>query len=318
MLTVAIWAINAIVLGLAYWLIPVKSRVGRVVRGSLIFLTIFAVSFLLGHTLDIILESAFFVAFLVIERARPRVKYEFASDQTAINTLYFAAQGASWGLVYYLADTYLYKGHKATWGMEAQHWPFWLQGLTMALILDFKQYLIHLGEHRFNFLWRFHKVHHSTPEMNLISGFRTNLLENAILQAGSTYFLIWLFNANIDAVTLLYFGPNIILSGFFAHMNVDFPTRSKPLPWYAYIIVTPTFHAYHHRVDSPARGINLGEVFVFWDALFGSFVDPHKEPTPDVYGIPDAEFPQVGFFAQQAFSFGPQGQEAPTPEQLQA
>lgn len=317
MLSVITWTVNAIIMGLVYWLVPANGRFGRALRTVVIFLTLFAVAFITDRTIDIILESAAFAVFLVVEHAAPRIKYDFTSNHTTINALYFAAQSAAWGLVFYLADTYLYKAHTATWGMEAHGWPLWAQGLVMAIVLDFKQYFVHLAEHRTNFLWRFHKVHHSATEMNVVAGWRTHILENALTQAVTTYVLIYAFNANLLAVTLCYFLPNLVISGFGAHMNVDFPTRKAKLPWYAYLIATPTTHAFHHRVDSPMRGINLGEIFMVWDLMFGSFVDPCKEPTPDVYGIPDTDFPADGFFAQQAFSFREQKAEA-TQQQLAA
>lgn len=303
MLSVITWTVNAIIVGLVFWLVPAQGKAGKALRAALIFLTLFGVAFITGRTLDIIVESAAFVVFLIAERVAPRIKYDFTNNHTTLNALYFAAQGAAWAVVLYGTEVYLFKAHKQTWGMQALGWPLWAQGLVMLLVLDFKQYVIHLAEHRFYALWRFHKVHHSATEMNVVAGWRTHVLENALVQALSTYLLIYAFNADMRAMALFYFAPNLVISGFGAHMNVDFPKRAGKLPWYAYIVATPTTHAFHHRIDSPMRGINLGEILMIWDVMFGSFVNPCKEPTPDVYGIPDTNFPQDRFFAQQAFSF---------------
>ena len=50
------------------------------------------------------------------------------------------------------------------------------------------------------------------------------------------------------------------------------------------IIVTPSHHRVHHAVNKEYLDKNLGQIFIFWDKIFGTF----QEELPDVkpiYGI---------------------------------
>ena len=50
------------------------------------------------------------------------------------------------------------------------------------------------------------------------------------------------------------------------------------------IIVTPSHHRVHHAINPEYLDKNLGQIFIFWDKMFGTF----KEELPDkpcVYGI---------------------------------
>ena len=43
------------------------------------------------------------------------------------------------------------------------------------------------------------------------------------------------------------------------------------LEWF---FVTPRFHHIHHSSDPKHYNMNMGNVFTFWDRLFGTFIDP--------------------------------------------
>jgi sterol desaturase/sphingolipid hydroxylase (fatty acid hydroxylase superfamily) len=62
--------------------------------------------------------------------------------------------------------------------VNIQKYPDWLQLLIFFVATDFVQWLTHLLLHRFNFLWRFHQVHHSVQEMGFAAHFRFHLIEN--------------------------------------------------------------------------------------------------------------------------------------------
>ena len=51
-------------------------------------------------------------------------------------------------------------------------WPMWLQLLVFFVVLDFVQWFTHVLLHRFEFLWRFHQVHHSVKEMGFAAHLR--------------------------------------------------------------------------------------------------------------------------------------------------
>ncbi len=56
-------------------------------------------------------------------------------------------------------------------------WPFALQFLALFLVDDFGRYWLHRWYHESDFLWRFHRVHHTVVQMDALSTFRVHLLE---------------------------------------------------------------------------------------------------------------------------------------------
>jgi alkylglycerol monooxygenase len=50
------------------------------------------------------------------------------------------------------------------------------------------------------------------------------------------------------------------------------------------IIVTPSHHRVHHAINPLYIDKNYGQIFIFWDKMFGTFQEERKD-TPPVYGI---------------------------------
>ena len=55
-----------------------------------------------------------------------------------------------------------------------------VQLLLFFVVLDFVQWVTHIFMHRFSFLWRFHKVHHSVKEMGFAAHLRYHWMENIV------------------------------------------------------------------------------------------------------------------------------------------
>ena len=51
-----------------------------------------------------------------------------------------------------------------------------------------------------------------------------------------------------------------------------------------HIIVTPSHHRVHHAINKEYLDKNLGQIFIFWDKLFGTYQEELEE-APPVYGI---------------------------------
>jgi len=58
--------------------------------------------------------------------------------------------------------------------------PFWAILLIGMVVRDFVQWWIHRLLHRFDFLWEFHKVHHSVEEMGFAAQLRYHWMENVV------------------------------------------------------------------------------------------------------------------------------------------
>lgn len=59
-------------------------------------------------------------------------------------------------------------------------WPLWAVLLTGFLVRDFVQWWTHRLLHKFEFLWEFHKVHHSVQEMGFAAHLRYHWMETIV------------------------------------------------------------------------------------------------------------------------------------------
>ncbi len=64
-----------------------------------------------------------------------------------------------------------------------QTWPLWAVLLVGMLVRDFVQWWIHRLLHKFDFLWEFHKVHHSVEEMGFAAQLRYHWMENVVYRS---------------------------------------------------------------------------------------------------------------------------------------
>ena len=63
--------------------------------------------------------------------------------------------------------------------------PGWLEFGLSFLLMDLAFYYWHLANHRAPFLWRFHNVHHTDPELDVSTAFRFHFGEIALSSAFS-------------------------------------------------------------------------------------------------------------------------------------
>lgn len=62
-------------------------------------------------------------------------------------------------------------------------WPLWAILLTGFVVRDFVQWWIHRLLHRVEFLWNFHKVHHSVEQMGFAAHLRYHWMENVVYRS---------------------------------------------------------------------------------------------------------------------------------------
>ena len=148
--------------------------------------------------------------------------------------------------------------------------PLWGQALIALAVLDFKQYWIHRGQHRFGVWWKFHRVHHYAEHLNVLAHGRTHLLEFIVIQVCSTMLIVRLLGLSPEAVLYGYALPGLAFAAMWAHANIDFPRRR--LPWLATLVTSPNAHALHHTKRDDQR--NFGEILLVWDRLFGTYQCP--------------------------------------------
>lgn len=140
-----------------------------------------------------------------------------------------------------------------------------LATLVYLLILDFVDYWIHRGQHRFNWWWALHAIHHSQRRMTLWTDNRNHLLDDLLRDA------ILAFVALLIGVAPSQFLGFVVVTRVWqslqhANIGIAFPG------WLARSLVSPGFHRMHHAVgmghEGPARGVNFAVLFPVWDWIF--------------------------------------------------
>ena len=134
------------------------------------------------------------------------------------------------------------------------------------MLFDGWMYLWHRANHEIGFLWRFHRVHHNDPEMDVTTAMRFHLGE-MVISTLLRLMVIPLLGLTIGQLllyeTLLF--PVIL----FHHSNVRFPERlDRRL---RALIVTPAIHRIHHSEVRAETDSNYSSVFSFWDRIAGTF-----------------------------------------------
>ena len=139
-----------------------------------------------------------------------------------------------------------------------------LAGVIWLIAIDFAVYVAHLSMHKFSFLWTFHKVHHAATEFNVITGTRVALPEKFTNDIAIFFFV---------AIVLGIPKPEVGFAVLFVRRLVDLLQHSD-LPWdfgpLGFIIASPRFHRMHHSSNSADHDSNFGNIFAFWDYLFGT------------------------------------------------
>lgn len=176
--------------------------------------------------------------------------------------------------------------------------PSWAQLVIFFIILDFVQWFTHVLLHRYTFLWKFHKVHHSVKEMGFAAHLRYHWMENIIYKPLKTLGVMILGGFEPEQAYIVHF---IAISiGHLNHANIK-------LTWgpLKYVLNNPVMHLYHHAYTIPkdSHGINFGISLSIWDYIFKTDHVPEDSGTIEL-GFPgDENFPQ-DFIHQNLSGFG--------------
>jgi len=180
------------------------------------------------------------------------------------------------------------------------NWPVWLQLLLFFIILDFVQWFTHVLLHKFEFLWRFHKVHHSVKEMGFAAHLRYHWMENILYKPLKTFGVMILGGFEPEQAYIVHFIA--ITIGHLNHANIK-NTWGWPLN---YIFNNSVMHLYHHIKVLPEgkqQGVNFGISLSVWDYIFKTNYVPEDSGTIELGFSGEERFPK-GFIGQLATGFG--------------
>ncbi|MDR7372977.1 sterol desaturase family protein [Flavobacterium aquidurense] len=157
--------------------------------------------------------------------------------------------------------------------------PLVLQILVGILLLDFGSYLTHNLQHKVPFLWRFHKIHHSDYHLNISSSLRFHPVDVIVSQCVYQCIAVMVIGLPISA--FIIYGSIAIPLLIMQHSNVRFPRIFERFA--SLVFATPGWHKIHHSSIQIETDSHYGDVFTFWDRIFGTW--SKKQPHEIIYGL---------------------------------
>jgi sterol desaturase/sphingolipid hydroxylase (fatty acid hydroxylase superfamily) len=101
-------------------------------------------------------------------------------------------------------------------------WPAWAQILTLFLVGDFVQWWTHRLLHRVDWLWNFHKVHHSIEQMGFSGHLRYHWMENIVYKL-TQFIPLSMLGFGIKDLFAMYMFSTFV--GHFNHANITVSGR---------------------------------------------------------------------------------------------
>lgn len=148
--------------------------------------------------------------------------------------------------------------------------------LIAFIVIDFYGYWSHRLSHQINFLWNKHAIHHSSEEFNLSCALRQSISSFVNL---FTFLLLPAAIVGVPAKVIAITLPIHLFLQFWYHTK-----HIKKMGVLEKIIVTPSHHRVHHAINPEYMDKNHGQIFIFWDKLFGTFQE-ELDDVPAVFGI---------------------------------
>ncbi len=151
--------------------------------------------------------------------------------------------------------------------------PLWLQAVEVIVMSDLLVYWGHRLQHRIEFLWRFHSIHHSAEHLDWLAAHREHPLD--------TVYTMGLINlpAFVMGFPLETLAGLLAFRGLWAiyiHSNVRLPIGPMRV-----LIGAPELHHWHHSQERDAG--NYANISPLMDLIFGTYRCPPREP--EVLGV---------------------------------
>jgi sterol desaturase/sphingolipid hydroxylase (fatty acid hydroxylase superfamily) len=171
------------------------------------------------------------------------------------------------------------------------HWPVLAQVVLASVIREFFDYWAHRAMHRYDWMWRMHATHHSAKRVYWLNAIRAHPGEIAF-----RFSLVWVLPLAVLGVpkdVLALATVAAVVADAFQHANIAI--RLGPLSW---LFSVGDLHRWHHSRERAEADSNYGNVYIFWDAVFGTRFLPRDRKPPAEVGIDGLEAFPDGFFAQ--------------------
>lgn len=177
--------------------------------------------------------------------------------------------------------------------------PSWLAVAAMTVTLwvayEFAYWLDHYLSHRWEWLWAFHKVHHSADTLSPLTVFRVHPVDSIVfynivaVMTGVTAGVIhWLVGADVSPWTVG--GANILT--VVALLTIKHLHHSHAwIAWDGRFVLSPAHHQIHHSVAVEHHDRNFGDMLGVFDWLAGTLYQPGRKREPLTFGVDGVKDP---------------------------
>lgn len=142
----------------------------------------------------------------------------------------------------------------------------WLSFALAFLLLDFLNYAVHRCQHAVPFLWRFHALHHSDPDVDVTTSVRHHPIEY-LLATG--FYWVAVVGLDIPVAVVVAHGLAVFAAAAVTHGNIRLPKAVERL--LRPVVITVDLHLVHHSISNDEANANFGAVLSVWDRLFGTY-----------------------------------------------
>lgn len=216
--------------------------------------------------------------FIPMEKVFPaKPEQKIIRNQWVLDLCFFIGQYLFWsGFVYMILmyfSTFLNSIVSSKFRDMVAFQPIYLQALEVLILSDIIIYWGHRLQHKIDFLWRFHKVHHSTESLDWLAAHREHPIDS-IYTIGLINLPAFIMGFNMSAIAMI-----IAFRGIWAiyiHSNVRLNIGILKM-----LIGSPDLHHWHHDLERD-RG-NYANISPLMDIIFQTYTCPDKEP--DKVGI---------------------------------
>lgn len=155
--------------------------------------------------------------------------------------------------------------------------------LTILIVDFFGGWLVHIVEHKFKLLWRFHVIHHADNNVDVTTGLRHHPVESVVRGA---FFFMGILLSGAPMYAVMIYQTLLVFFTAFEHANISLPKWMDNAM--SYVFISPNMHKVHHHWKQPYTDSNYGAIISIWDRLFGTYKHLDKEHLR--YGI-DKDYP---------------------------
>ncbi len=175
---------------------------------------------------------------------------------------------------------------EAAFGVHLPAWPIanqWLSFIAAFLLLDFLVYGLHRCQHAVPFLWRFHALHHSDPDVDLTTSVRHHPIE--YLLAGAFYWVV-ILALDIPVFVVSTHALAVFVAAGITHGNIRLPGWLERI--LQPLVITLDLHLVHHSIAHDEANANFGGILSVWDRMFGTLRQlPRARQDRIVFGVAD-------------------------------